>query len=365
MAFRQSTLESVVTIMSLKNFYKGKTIFITGHTGFKGTWLTKILLNLGAKVIGFSKFSESDLKFYNSLKLTDQLTSIDADILHYDELLNALVKSKPDIVFHLAAQPIVKESYTNPKKTFETNIMGTVNILEASRYIDTLKSIINVTTDKVYENKEWYWPYKETDRLVGKDPYSNSKSCSELISFSYRNSFFLDSKKSLSTLRSGNVFGGGDFSKDRLIPDIMKSVYKNKQLTLRNPTSTRPYQHVLDTLNGYLIIAKNQFNDTSYQGAYNFGPNVSESFENLTIVKKFQQVLDGKLKFISDSTQTFIESNNLHIDSSKSKKVLGWKPKIEIDEAIKITVDLYDAINQNSDINLIMDEQISKYLGIE
>ena len=247
-------------------FYKGKKVLITGHTGFKGTWLSKILLMAGAKVYGYALEPNTEPSLFNILNMDKQMHSIIGDIRNYDTLKKVLEEVKPEIVFHLAAQPIVRESYANPRYTYEVNVMGTVNLLDAIRETNFVKSFVNITTDKVYLNKEWYWGYRECERLCGYDPYSNSKSCSELVTYSYINSFFKDSNIKISTARSGNVIGGGDFAKDRIIPDCVRATIKSEEIIIRNPYSTRPYQHVLDCLNGYLILAKKQYEDKSYRG---------------------------------------------------------------------------------------------------
>ncbi len=256
------------------SFYKGKKIFITGHTGFKGTWLSRILILAGADVTGYSLEPSTIPSLFEQTKTASQMNSIIGDIRDGAKLKATLVEAKPDIVFHLAAQPIVRTSYKDPVGTYETNVMGTVNILEAVRACSSVKSFVNVTTDKVYINKEWVWGYRENEELCGFDPYSNSKSCSELVTYSYRNSFFDDEKSpAISTARSGNVIGGGDYATDRIIPDCIRAVESGKEIILRNPNSTRPYQHVLECLRGYLTLAKAQYEDKSFVGSYNFGPD--------------------------------------------------------------------------------------------
>ena len=243
-------------------FYKNKKILITGHTGFKGSWLCKILSMAGADVIGVSLEPENDISLYNILKLDNEIKSIILDIRNLDELKKVFIENEPEIVFHLAAQPLVRESYKNPVYTYETNVMGTVNLLECVRNCKSVKSVLNITTDKVYSNKEWDWPYREIDELNGFDPYSNSKSCSELITSSYKKSFFDNNREiSISTARAGNVIGGGDFAKDRIIPDCIRSAIKNENIIVRNPNSVRPYQHVFEALSAYLMIAQKQYND--------------------------------------------------------------------------------------------------------
>ena len=239
-------------------FYKNKRVFITGHTGFKGSWLCKILKKAGADITGYSLRPETEQSLYNIAKIETGINSVYGDIRDFEALINAFEKAEPEIVFHLAAQPIVIEGYNNPAYTYETNVMGTVNILECIRKSKSVKSFVNVTTDKVYHNKEWEWGYRENEELNGYDPYSNSKSCSELITQTYQRSFFntesLDKKVAISTVRAGNVIGGGDFSDNRIIPDCVRAAKSNKEIVVRNPYSIRPYQHVLDPLFTYLMI---------------------------------------------------------------------------------------------------------------
>ena len=258
---------------NILNFYKGKKVFITGHTGFKGSWLCKILSDAGADVTGYALLPEADLSLYEILHIESKINSIIGDIRNMDALKVAYDGAQPEIVFHLAAQPIVRESYKNPRYTYETNVMGTVNILECVRQSDSTKSFLNITTDKVYKNNEWAWGYRENDILDGFDPYSNSKSCSELVTNSYCNAFFADRDIAISTARAGNVIGGGDFAKDRIIPDCVRAALAGRDIVIRNPYSTRPYQHVLEPLYAYLLIAKKQYEDKKIAGNYNVGMN--------------------------------------------------------------------------------------------
>ena len=240
------------------NFYKGKKVLVTGHTGFKGTWLCRILQELGAEVTGYSQKPPTDPSIFTLTDLESQIHSVIGDIRDLEHMIQVFKETQPEIVFHLAAQPIVRESYKNPVNTYETNVMGTVNVLEAVRQCGSVRSFLNVTTDKVYKNNEWEWGYRETDELDGYDPYSNSKSCSELVTHSYEKSFLKDMDIAVSTARAGNVIGGGDFAADRIIPDCVRAVSSGKKIAVRNPHSTRPYQHVLEPLGAYLLIAEEQ-----------------------------------------------------------------------------------------------------------
>ena len=256
------------------NFYKGKNVFVTGHTGFKGSWLCKILSDAGANVTGYSLGPPTEPDLFSISEIEKNINSVIGDINDYEKLKTAFDKSKPEIVFHLAAQPLVRESYKDPAYTYRTNVMGTVNILECVRNSNCVRSFLNVTTDKVYKNKEWEWGYRENEELDGFDPYSNSKSCSELVTHSYINSFFNnDDPPAVSTARAGNVIGGGDFAADRIIPDCVRAMQEGKEIILRNPNSTRPYQHVLEPLSVYMMIAEKQYENKKYASSYNVGPD--------------------------------------------------------------------------------------------
>ena len=250
-----------MTLEELRSFYNGKKVLVTGHTGFKGSWLVRILTLAGAQVTGYALNPPTDPALFEIAGLEDTIHSIEGDVRDLAHLRRVFDEVKPEIVFHLAAQPIVRDSYRNPAYTYETNVMGTVNILECVRTTDCVKSFLNVTTDKVYLNKEWPWGYRENEELDGYDPYSNSKSCSELVTHSYKNSFFNDSHVAISTARAGNVIGGGDFANDRIIPDCIRAAIKHEDIIVRKPFSTRPYQHVLEPLYAYLMIAAMQYQD--------------------------------------------------------------------------------------------------------
>ena len=255
------------------SFYKGKKVLVTGHTGFKGTWLCKVLVNAGAIVTGYSLEAPTNPNLFELARLEDKMTSVIGDIRDLEHLKETFELAQPEIVLHLAAQPIVRDSYKDPRYTYETNVMGTVNLLECVRMFPCVKSVLNVTTDKVYQNNEWCWGYRENEPLDGFDPYSNSKSCSELVTHSYKNSFFTDGKVAVSTARAGNVIGGGDFANDRIIPDCVRAMKKGEKIIVRNPYSTRPYQHVLEPLAAYLMIAQKQYEDIKYADYYNVGPD--------------------------------------------------------------------------------------------
>ena len=268
-------------------FYEGKKVFVTGHTGFKGAWLCRILAGLGAKVTGYSLEPLTNPSLFEMAKTAEDIDSVIGDIRDADRLEQAFEKAQPEIVFHLAAQPLVRDSYKRPAYTYETNVMGTVNVLECIRKNDCTVSFLNVTTDKVYLNREWEWGYRENEMLDGFDPYSNSKSCSELVTHSYKNSFFADGRVAISTARAGNVIGGGDFSNDRIIPDCVRAAMEKKDIIVRNPYSTRPYQHVLEPLAAYMMIAEYQYKDAGYSGYYNVGPDDRDCFQTGALVDLF------------------------------------------------------------------------------
>jgi CDP-glucose 4,6-dehydratase len=341
-------------------FYKDKNVFITGHTGFKGTWLSFLLDNMGANVYGYSLAPNTQPNLFNLTSIKENINSFFGDIRDLKNLKSIFNQIDPEIVIHMAAQPLVRESYNDPVYTYETNVMGTVNILECIKD-SNVKSFLNVTTDKVYENKEWFWPYRENETLCGHDPYSNSKSCSELVTFSYKNSFFDDDNVSISTARSGNVIGGGDFSKDRIIPDCVEAAKKNELINVRNPNSIRPYQHVLECLHGYLLLVQKQYDNKDFEGSYNFGPNEESSISTGVLVNKFCEEWGEGISWTSTSDNGPHESNFLKLDSSKAKNVLGWKPKWNIDIALEKVVKWTKNYFNEKNIIECMNNQIIEY----
>ncbi len=345
------------------DFYKGKKVLITGHTGFKGSWLCKILINSGANVSGFSLNPPTEPNLFKMCGIEKQMESIIGDIRDLKTLKQVFDRIQPEIVFHLAAQPIVRESYKDPVYTYETNVMGTVNLLECVRLTSSVKSLVNVTTDKVYHNKEWDWGYRENDELNGFDPYSNSKSCSELVTDSYKNSFFATREISVSTLRAGNVIGGGDFANDRIIPDCIRAAIKKEPIIIRNPYSTRPFQHVLEPLCVYLMVAQKQGDVKKIAGAYNVGPNDRDCVTTGELVDLFCTNWGDGLTWINKFDGGPHEANFLKLDCSKLKTTFGWKPKWDIEIAIKKTIEWTKVYQTNGNIDQIMDEQIKEYLS--
>ena len=348
----------------LIEFFNNKNIFITGHTGFKGSWLTHILVRAGANVTGYSLNPNTIPALFNLTNDKNKIINNIGDIRDFDNLKNAFQKSNPDVVIHLAAQPLVRESYKNPRYTYETNIMGTVNILECIRENSNVISFLNVTTDKVYKNNEWVWGYRENEPLDGFDPYSNSKSCSELITHSYKSSFLDNRNTSISTARAGNVIGGGDFSADRIIPDCINSVLKKEIIKIRNPYSIRPYQHVLEPLFAYLLICKKQYGNKKDADYYNVGSNDDNSISTGDLVNLFCK------KWGNDAEWTNIleensphEASYLKLDCSKIKHNLGWKSRWNIDNAVEKTCEWTKGWINGEGVEKIMDKQISEYLG--
>ncbi len=350
------------------SFYKGKKVFVTGHTGFKGSWLCKILIKAGASVTGYSLPAPTTPSLFNIADIESKMTSIIGDIRDYEMLKDAFDNAKPEIVLHLAAQPIVRDSYKDPVYTYETNVMGTVNILECVRNSSCVKSFLNVTTDKVYLNKEWEWGYRENEELDGFDPYSNSKSCSELVTHCYVRSFFTgtDGKPTLpiSTARAGNVIGGGDFANDRIVPDCVRAAIDKKDIIVRNPYSTRPYQHVIEPLYAYLMIAAKQYEDINYAGYYNVGPDESDCFQTGKLVDVFVKKWGEGLKWINRHDGGPHEANFLKLDCSKLKKTFGWKPRWNLDTAIEKTVEWAKVWASGKDVNACMDAQIEEFFNM-
>ncbi len=347
------------------DFYKGKKIFITGHSGFKGSWMCQALLMAGAEVTGYSLEPAQDPALFRILKLEGQVNSLWGDIRDRDGLVKAVRESRPEIIVHMAAQPIVRESYVDPAYTFETNIMGTVNILEAVRETDSVRSFINVTTDKVYLNREWLWGYRENEELDGYDPYSNSKSCSELVTGCYRRSFFQERELAVSTLRAGNVIGGGDFAKDRIIPDCVRAAEAGKDIIIRNQDAIRPYQHVLEPVMAYLMIAMRQYGDKGLAGAYNIGPGEGDCITAGEIAAlfcdKWQELSGREQGWAARGDHGPHEARLLKLDCGKIKDTFQWHPAWEIGQAVEETAEWYYRYFAKEDMGRFTAEQIERY----
>ena len=345
-----------------KNFWHGKKVFVTGHTGFKGAWLAFVLNLFGAEVTGFALEPPTNPNLFSLIELEKIIRSVKGDIRDFATLKKTFDECKPEIVFHLAAQPLVLEGYKNPAMTYATNVMGTVNILECVRQNPCVKSFLNVTTDKVYHNNEWAWGYRENDTLDGIDPYSNSKSCSELVTACYRRSFFSDI--SISTARAGNVIGGGDFADFRIIPDCVRAALEGEKISVRNPNSVRPYQHVLEPLTVYLLIAAKQYEDINYAGYYNVGPDDQDCFQTGALVDLFVKHWGEGIRWVNQYDGGPHEANFLKLDCSKLKTTFGWQPRWNLETAVEKVVEWSKAWEKGEDVRPVMDKQIMEFLKV-
>lgn len=348
------------------SFYKGKKVLVTGHTGFKGSWMCRVLHILGAQVTGYALKPPTAPSLFSMCGMEKLVHSVVGDIRDLNHLQKVFDEVQPEIVIHMAAQPIVRESYKNPVDTYAINVMGTVNVLECVRHTPSVRSFVNVTTDKVYLNKEWEWGYRENEELNGYDPYSNSKSCSELVTSSYKNSFFTDGKVAISTARAGNVIGGGDFASDRIIPDCVRAVASGKDIVVRNPYSTRPYQHVLEPVYAYLLIAMNQYEDNSFAGSYNVGPDECDCITTGALVTlfcdKWKAISGNEIKWVNEYDGGPHEANFLKLDCSKMKNTFDWKPRWNVEQTMEKLVEWYYHYTREENIVDCMDKQIREIL---
>ncbi|NCE65308.1 CDP-glucose 4,6-dehydratase [Pseudoflavonifractor sp. 524-17] len=345
-------------------FYRGKRVFVTGHTGFKGSWLCRILAGAGAIVTGYSLEPPTQPNLFSLAGLEGKITSVIGDVRDRAALMAAFQAARPEIVLHLAAQPIVRDSYKAPADTYAINVMGTVNLLECVRLVPGVRSFLNVTTDKVYHNNEWVWGYREDEPLDGFDPYSNSKSCSELVTHSYQSSFFAgDGAPAISTARAGNVIGGGDFANDRILPDCVRAARAGRPLGVRNPCSTRPYQHVLEPLMAYLLIAKRQYEDKSCAGWYNVGPDEHDCVTTGQLAELFREAWGEGFAWLNQAEKDAPhEANFLKLDCSKLKAAFGWRPRWRIAQAVQKTVEWTRVWLSGGMIPAEMDREIGMYL---
>ena len=343
------------------SFYKNKRVLVTGHTGFKGAWLSRILVNAGAAVTGYALEAPTKPSLFEAADIAQGMNSVIGDIRDYDKLKAVFDEFQPEIVFHLAAQPIVLTSYEQPKYTYETNVLGTVNLLECVRLCQSVKSVLNVTTDKVYENNESGKPMKEGQPLDGFDPYSNSKSCSELVTHSYKRSFFDNAGVAVSTARAGNVIGGGDFADNRIIPDCVRAAVKGEAIALRNPNSVRPYQHVLEPLYVYLMIAEAQYKDISFAGYYNVGPDETDCLTTGELAESFCESWGGGQSYTVLNKEGPHEANFLKLDCTKIKTVFGWSPKWNAKTAVEKTVEWTKVWALGGDCKFKLNEQINEF----
>ena len=350
-----------------KEFWNKKKVLLTGHTGFKGSWLSLWLQKLNANVIGFSKSIPTNPSLFELANIENGMTSIIGNVCDYNKLEEIIKEYKPEIVIHMAAQAILRESYSNPVETYATNVMGTVNLLESIRKAGNVKVILNVTTDKCYEPNESSKGHLETDRLGGYDPYSNSKACSELVTASFRDSFFNPKEYqkhgiSLASCRAGNVIGGGDWGKDRLIPDIMRGILNNEIIKVRNPNSTRPWQHVLDPLNGYLTLAEKLWSSGSqFSEGWNFGPLENDEKPVKWIIKKLTEQWSQEIRTDIDNSVNPYEENHLRLNCIKANSILGWMPKLKLEQGLELITEWYKQYEQNNNMREITEQQIEKF----
>jgi len=357
----ESSVEDMVRPMK---FWQGKKVFLTGHTGFKGGWLALWLNMMGAKVTGFSLDTKTS-SLFATLGMSRSVSSTMGDIRNLALLEEALDAARPEILFHLAAQSLVRFSYADPVTTFSTNVMGTVNFLEAVRKLNSVKAVVIVTSDKCYENKDWVWGYREHDPMGGHDPYSASKGCAELVASAYRRSFFQENGAAMATVRAGNVVGGGDWSPDRIVPDIIRAVSTGKTVSVRNPNAVRPWQHVCEPLHGYLILAERLYTKgNEYAEAWNFGPD-EESARTVSWLTDYVCRKWGKgASWHHDCRAHPHEANYLKLDSSKAKTKLGWRPRLTVPTALDWTVDWYRESLHGADVESLTEQQIVRYLDL-
>ena len=347
------------------DFYKDKCVLVTGHTGFKGAWLCRILAMAGARVVGYALEPPTVPSLFDESRISRDMCSVIGDVRDFDKLLYTFRTHRPQIVFHLAAQPIVRESYRAPRYTFETNVMGTVNMLECVRQTGCARSVVNVTTDKVYENKEQGRGFRETDRLCGFDPYSNSKSCSELVTSSYKNAYFRDGTTAVSTARAGNVIGGGDYAADRLLPDCVRAAERGETILVRNPLSVRPFQHVLEPLAAYLRIAEAQFADASLADSYNVGPAEADCLTVGQMADLFCRAWGGGMTWRCEAEENAVhEAGFLRLDSSHIRARLGWQPVWDAPTAVKKTVEYTKCRLNGTDVRDTQERQIKEYFHV-
>ena len=348
-------------------FWQGKKVLLTGHTGFKGSWLSLWLQAMGAEVIGYALAAPTNPSLFDIADVEAGMTSIIADIRDLDKLKSVFAKHQPEIVIHMAAQPLVRYSYQNPVETYSTNVMGTVNLLEAVRSTASVKAVVNITTDKCYENREWAWGYRENEAMGGYDPYSNSKGCAELVSAAYRSSFFnadtyAEHGVALATVRAGNVIGGGDWADDRLIPDILAAFEQNKLVDIRNPHAIRPWQHVLEPLRGYLTLAEHLYEQgPHFAEGWNFGPNDEDAKPVSWIVEQMASLWGKDAQWQVDTGEHPHEAHYLKLDISKARSRLDWYPALRLNEALQLIIDWSKQRQAGANIRLLTLAQINNY----
>lgn len=343
------------------HFWKNRRVFITGQTGFKGAWLTTWLHSLGANISALALPPSTDPNLFSLLQLNHTISHHIGDVRSADLVQSVMHAFQPDIIFHLAAQPLVRQGYVDPHQTYSTNLMGTVNVLEAARKCASVKAIVTITSDKCYENKEALSGYVETDLLGGFDPYSNSKACAELITRAYHHSFFAAEKIGLATARAGNVIGGGDWSKDRLVTDILRAIEKKETLVVRNPNAIRPWQHVLDCLSGYILLAEKLYASCELSGAWNFGPNDDAAISVMDLIEKMTSIRNERIQIDVRAEKTFHETQMLKLNSEKAREKLQWRPALDVDEALRWVCDWHVAWMRRENMADFTMRQIREY----
>ncbi len=355
-----------------RKFWNGKRVFVTGHTGFKGSWLSLWLQELGAEILGYSLQPPSNPSLFELANVAKGMISVLGDVRDLEHLKKVVIDFQPEIVIHMAAQPLVRRSYQAPVETYATNVMGTVNLLESVRHVSSVKAVVDITSDKCYENREWHWGYRERDALGGYDPYSSSKACAELVAASYRNSFFnIDTYQehgvALATTRAGNVIGGGDWAADRLVPDILKALLKQESVLIRNPDATRPWQHVLEPLNGYLLLAERLYQDgVKYADAWNFGPDSANVETVGWIADRLYDLWGDGLTWQRDQQTTHAHENTfLKLDCSKAQNQLGWRPQLDLDSTLRWIVSWTKAYQSGEEMRSVTQEQIQEFMTLE
>jgi CDP-glucose 4,6-dehydratase len=343
-------------------FWQGRRVLVTGHTGFKGSWLSLWLAAVGAEVTGLAQGVPTEPSMFELTRLREHVRTVDADVRDADAVRRAVAEARPEIVLHLAAQPLVRLSFREPRETFETNVMGTVNVLEAVRLVPGVRAVVNVTSDKCYENREWEWAYREDEPMGGHDPYSSSKGASELVTSAYRRSFFSDPDgPRLASARAGNVIGGGDWGEDRLIPDLMRAALAGERVEIRNPAATRPWQHVLNPLSGYLALAERLCEDGTAATAWNFGPAEADARAVGWIVERIAALWPGGLHWEHDAAEHPHEAHYLKVDSSRARSRLGWSPRWGLERTLESIVDWYAALRSGADMHAVSLAQLDAF----
>jgi CDP-glucose 4,6-dehydratase len=348
-------------------FWRDKTVLVTGHTGFKGSWLSLWLSELGARVVGYALAPSSAKSNFVVSRVGERIRSIEADVCDLNRLTETLAEHRPEIVFHLAAQSLVRPSYADPIETFRTNVLGTASVLEAIRRHPTAKAVVIVTSDKCYENREWLWGYREDEPLGGRDPYSASKACAELVAASLRSSYFHPDDHGrhgigVATARAGNVIGGGDWATDRLVPDVLDAHCRSEELVIRNPLAVRPWQFVLEPLDGYMALAERLYSDgQAFSEAWNFGPREGDALSVEALVKRLAAHLKGGVRYRVVSDPTLHEATQLRLDCSKASTQLGWRPRTSVDDALELTADWQNQLLSKEDMQAVSLDQIKAF----